>query len=89
MSMGAIYTVYSQFRSAYLAIAKKADLGILYINHSQIHECGNWETEHYHFVLEITRPRRSFLGIYKSEPDIYIRFSPAAALHLQRSLSYF
>ncbi len=24
----------------------------LYINRSQIHECGNWETEHYNSVLE-------------------------------------
>ncbi len=34
------------------------------------------ETEHYNSVLEITSP-----GIHKSEPDIYIGFSPA--LHLQ------
>jgi hypothetical protein len=26
------------------------------INRSQIHECGNWETEHYNSVLEIARP---------------------------------
>ncbi len=25
-------------------------------NHSQIHECGNWETENYNSVCEITRP---------------------------------
>ncbi len=28
-----------------------------YINRSQIHECENWETEHYNSVLEIMRPR--------------------------------
>jgi hypothetical protein len=39
---------------------------------------GNWETEHYNSVLEITV---SFLGIHKWETDIYIGFSPA--LHLQ------
>jgi hypothetical protein len=49
-----------------------------YINLSQIYESGNWETEHYNSVLEITV---SFLGIHKWEPDIYIGFSPA--LHLQ------
>ncbi len=26
------------------------------IDRSQIHECGNWEPEHYNSVLEITRP---------------------------------
>ncbi len=30
-------------------------LGILYINLLQIHECGNWDTERYNSVLEITR----------------------------------
>ncbi len=45
-----------------------------YINHSQIHECGSWETECYNSVLEIARPRSLFLGIYQSEPDIYIGF---------------
>jgi hypothetical protein len=35
-------------------------LGI-YLNRSQIHECGNWETEHYNSVLEITR-LRSFIS---------------------------
>jgi hypothetical protein len=49
-----------------------------YINHSQIYECRDWETEHYYSVLEITL---TFLGIHKWEPDIYIGFSPA--LHLQ------
>ncbi len=59
-----------------------ADWSWEYINSSQIHECGNWETEHYNSVLEITRPCAvSFLGIHKSEPDICFRFSPA--LHLQ------
>ncbi len=52
-----------------------------YMNLSQIYECRNWETGHYHCVLEITA---SFLGIHKWEPDIYIGFSPA--LHLQCTL---
>ncbi len=52
-----------------------------YINCSQIHECGNRETEHYKSVLEIMRPPVSFWGSHKSELDIYIGFSPA--LHLQ------
>jgi hypothetical protein len=30
-------------------------------SHTQIHECLNWETEHYHSVLEITR-LRSFIS---------------------------
>jgi hypothetical protein len=42
---------------------------------------GNWETGLYNSVLGISRPQFSFLGIYKSEPYIYIGFS--LALHLQ------
>ena len=48
--------IYFQDRSAYLAAATQADRSWEYINRSQIHECGNWETEHYNSVLEITRP---------------------------------
>jgi hypothetical protein len=29
---------------------------------------GNWETEHYHSVVEITRPAVSFLEVQKLEP---------------------
>jgi hypothetical protein len=44
----------------------------------------NWETKHYNYVLEI---RSSFIsGIRKSEPEIYIGFSPAP--HLQCSMSF-
>ncbi len=43
------------------AAAKQADQSWKYINCSQIHEPGNWETEQYNSVLEITRPR-SFLS---------------------------
>ncbi len=39
---------------------------------------GNWETEDYNSVLDITV---SFLGIHNWEPDIYIGFLPA--FHLQ------
>ncbi len=42
----------------------QADLSwkyIQYINCSRIHQCGNWETEHYNSVLEIMRPR-SFIN---------------------------
>ncbi len=42
--------IYSQVQSAYLAAAKQADRSWEYI-----HECGNWEIEHYNSVLEITR----------------------------------
>jgi hypothetical protein len=42
------------------------------MNLSQKHECGNWETEDYNYVLEIAV---SFLGIHKSELDIYFGFS--------------
>ncbi len=45
------------------------------------HECGTWETEHYNSVLEITRSRSFISGLHKSEPDIYIGFSPT--LHVQ------
>ncbi len=48
--------IYSQDRSAYLAAANWE-----YINSSQIHECVNGETEHYHAILEITR-LRSFIS---------------------------
>ncbi len=53
-----------------------ADRSCEYMNRSQIHECGNWETEHYNSVLKIMWPWEvSFLGIHKSEPDTYIGFS--------------
>jgi hypothetical protein len=61
-------------------------LGV-YINRSQIHKCGNWETEHYSSVLEIRCRAFSFLGLHQSEPDNYIRFSPA--LHLQCTVLYY
>ncbi len=32
------------------------------INRSQIHECGNCDTEHYNSVLEITRPHSLIYG---------------------------
>jgi hypothetical protein len=57
---------------------RQTDPAWKYINLSKIYECGNRETEHYNFVLEITV---SFLGIHEWEPGIYIGFSPA--LHLQ------
>jgi hypothetical protein len=53
---------YSQDRSAYLAASKYAGRSWEYINRSQIHECGNWETEHYNSVLEITRTRSFISG---------------------------
>jgi hypothetical protein len=37
-------------------------LEIYTVNPSQIHECENWETEHYNSVLEITRPRSFISG---------------------------
>jgi hypothetical protein len=46
---------YSQDWSVYLAAAKYADQSWEYVNFSQIDECGNWKTEHYNSVLEITR----------------------------------
>jgi hypothetical protein len=60
-----------------------ADPSWEYINRSQIlvHECANWETEHYNSVLEKRGYAVSFLEIHKLEPDIYIGFSPA--LYLQ------
>jgi hypothetical protein len=47
-----------------------------------MYECRNWDTEHYHSVLEITF---LFPGIHKWEPDIYIGFS--LDLHLQCVIS--
>ncbi len=61
--------------SASLVAAKQADQSWEYINLSQLHECGNWETDHYNYVLEITGPRSFISG------NTYIRFLPA--LHLQ------
>ncbi len=40
---------------------KMADKSWEYMNRSQIQECGNWETESYNSVLEITR-QRSFIS---------------------------
>jgi hypothetical protein len=34
----------------------------IFQNRSQIHECGNWETEHYNSVLKITRSRGFISG---------------------------
>jgi hypothetical protein len=64
--------IYSQDQSAYLA----ADQSWEYTNSSQINEFGNWETEYYNSVLEITSQAVLFLEIHKSEPDIYIGFLP-------------
>jgi hypothetical protein len=48
---------------------------------------GKLEAEHYNSVFEVTRRTVLFLGINKSKPGIYIRFSPA--LHLQcKTLSF-
>ncbi len=58
-----LHSWYSQDWSAYLAATKRADQSWEYVNHSQIHECGNWETEHYNSVLEITSPRSIISGI--------------------------
>jgi hypothetical protein len=49
------YYVFSLYQSACLVAAKWADLSWEYKNRTQIHECENWETEHYDSVLEITR----------------------------------
>ncbi len=74
--------IYFQDRSTYfLAAERQTNPENKFVNLSQIYECRNWEAEHYTSVLEITV---SFLGIHKSEPDIYIGFSPA--LHLQCNL---
>ncbi len=70
--------IYSQDRSTYFPSAEQAGRSWKYINHSQICECRNWETEHYTYIFEI---KVSFLGIYKWESANYIGFSPA--LHLQ------
>jgi hypothetical protein len=42
-------------------------LGIYKSLTGTVHECGNWETEHYNSVLEITRPFSYILGIHESE----------------------
>jgi hypothetical protein len=70
--------LYSQDQSTYFPAAEPAGQSWKYINLQRIHECRNWETEHYNSVLEITV---SILGIHKWEPDIYTGFSPA--LHFQ------
>jgi hypothetical protein len=61
-----------------MPVLLQADQSWEYINCSQIHECGNWETEHYNSVLEITWPRSFISGNTKNrKPDIYIGFSMA------------
>ncbi len=53
-----------------------------YINCSQIHECGNWETEHnYSVFVNNLDCAVSLLRIHKSEPVIFIGLSQD--LHLQ------
>jgi hypothetical protein len=77
--------IYSQDRSTYFPAAEQADQSWKYKNLSQIYECGNWETESYNSVLEITV---SILGIHKCEPEIYIGFSPALHLQCRAYLQY-
>ncbi len=43
---------------------------------------GDWETEHYNSVLELTSLCSSFLVKHKSEPDNYVGLSPALNLQL-------
>ncbi len=52
--------IYSQDLSTYVAAAKQADRSRKYINLSQIHECRNWETDHYNSVLERTTQAAQF-----------------------------
>ncbi len=57
--------VYERFinyknQSASLAAEKKEDRSWEYINRSQTHDCGNWETERYNSVLEITGAQFNF-----------------------------
>jgi hypothetical protein len=47
-----------------------ADRSWEYINRSQIHECCNWETEHYNSVLAITRPRSYWEYINRNQTFI-------------------
>ncbi len=45
-----------------MADAKYADRPWEYINRSQIHECGNWETEHDDSLLKIIRSGSFIFG---------------------------
>ncbi len=47
-----------------------------YMNRSQIHECGNWETEHYNYVLEIMRPRLFISRITGFSPALHLQCGP-------------
>ncbi len=49
---------------------KQTDPGHIYINRSQTHECGNWETEHYNSVLEITRQPMQFQSWEYINPNL-------------------
>ncbi len=64
----------------YLAASKQADRSRKYINRSQIHESGNWETK----LLILFRKQRghavSYLGINRIQT--YIGISPALPLQL-------
>jgi hypothetical protein len=65
------------------AAAKKADRSWEYINRSQIHECGNWETEHYNSVLEITRS--SFIWEYVNmNQTFFISFAAVFRIRIHR-----
>ncbi len=41
---------------------RQTNLENISISHSQIHECGNWETKHYNSVFKIMRPRTFISG---------------------------
>ncbi len=54
---GLVLNLYIHVSVSYLCIPTISPRQtILGISHRYVHECGNWETEHYNFVLEITRP---------------------------------
>ena len=67
---------------------KKAYQSWEYINRSQIHECGKWETEQYNSVLEITRPHSFIDGNTKigTRHLYWILTSPSFAVQASSSL---
>jgi hypothetical protein len=46
--------------------------GNIYVNRSQIHECGHWETEYYNYVLEIMRARRFYFWEHINRNQTFI-----------------
>jgi hypothetical protein len=51
-----------RFIYSYIWLQQNKQTDPVNIYRSQIHECGNWKTEHFNSMLEIARPRSYISG---------------------------